>query len=177
MITIIDPRPVRQHQQSGSGPDAGALSGKRIGIRLDEFWQSWNWVADEWQSELKGCGAKSVTWRAPVLKGESAAAGTEEYKKFLDSVDVAIVGLCNCGSCTLWAVHDALGALDRGCPTVLVATDHFARLARTLAASSGRGDVRIVVLPYPLEGLPEDEVRSIARAHLDDLFATMGVVR
>jgi hypothetical protein len=127
-------------------------------------------VTDEWAAALRQHGAEPVLWRAPVVKGDAVATATTEFAEFQASIDVAIVGLCNCGSCSMWAVHDALACLDRGLPTVTVATAHFEHLVRSLAAMGGRPDLRLVVLPYPLEGQPEAEVRATARAAFDELL-------
>jgi len=90
---------------------------------------------------------------------------------------VAITGLCNCGSCTLWAVHDGLSALKRDIPTVFVSTEHFERLARTLSDKDGFDDIRIQLLPYPLEGRLEEDVRQVARDHFGSVLDRLGVIR
>jgi hypothetical protein len=157
---------------------AGSLKGKKVGLRRDQFWRSWDWVTDEWADALRAEGATPVMWRAPVGKGDKQAVdGSGEFAAFLDSIDVAITGLCNCGSCTLWAVHDGLAALKHDIPTVFVSTEHFERLARTLADKEGFDDIRIHLLPYPLEGRLEDDVRQVAREHFDGLLAALETVR
>jgi hypothetical protein len=115
-------------------------------------------------------------WRAPVARGDAVVAGTLDFDRFVTSIDVMIGGLCNCGSCSMWAVHDSLTALDHGVPTVTVATAHFERLARMLAAQGGREDVRMVVLPYPLEGRAEQDVREIARGAWSQVLDQLGVI-
>jgi hypothetical protein len=77
----------------------------------------------------------------------------------------------------MWAVHDGVGALDRGKPTVLVATQNFEAMARILAKQRGYPEPRLAVLPYPLEGLPEAKVRAIARAHFAPMLEALGVMR
>jgi hypothetical protein len=58
-------------------------------------------------------------------------------------------------------------------PAVCVVTAAFADLARTAAAAQGRPDLRLVVLPHPLEPLAEAAVRDIVRARLDDLVGLL----
>jgi hypothetical protein len=112
-----------------------------------------------------------VVWRAPIAKGEKLAEqASEEFEAFANSVDAAIVGLCNCGSCSLWAVHDYLALLRRRLPAVLVATAQFERLAHALCEQGGRTGIRLKVVPYPMEGRLEDDVREVARAHYDDML-------
>ena len=48
-------------------------------------------------------------------------------------------------------------------PAVVVVTSVFENLARTAAMAKGFGDLRVHVLPHPMESRPEAEVRAIAR--------------
>ncbi|MEE2665024.1 MAG: hypothetical protein VX681_12985 [Myxococcota bacterium] len=43
-----------------------------------------------------------------------------------------------------------------------------------MAANAGRAGLRVHVLPYPLDSLPEAEVREIARQHWAPLLDTLG---
>ena len=52
---------------------------------------------------------------------------------------------------------------DAGIPAVVVVTEVFENLARTAAAARGLPDLRMHVLPHPMESRPETEVRAIAR--------------
>ena len=53
-------------------------------------------------------------------------------------------------------------------------TQEFESLAHGMAANAGRPGLRVHVLPYPLESIPDEEVRAIARAHWDPLLETLG---
>jgi hypothetical protein len=44
-----------------------------------------------------------------------------------------------------------------------------------MAAHAGHPSLRVVVLPYPLEGRPDDEVRRIAADAYPTLLQTLGV--
>jgi len=175
MTIVLSPCPPVAKADEGPGPAAGRIRGKRIGLRRDRFWRSWDWITDEWNGALQGTGACPVIWRAPVGKGaEQARAGTAQLAGFLSQVDIVITGLCTCGSCTLWAVHDGLEALKLGIPAVFVSTTHFERLARALAARAGFADIRMHVLPHPMEGRLEEDVRHIAREHFGGVLAALG---
>ena len=50
-------------------------------------------------------------------------------------------------------------------PAVVVVTSVFENLARTAATAKGFGNIRVHVLPHPMEARPESEVRAIAREH------------
>jgi len=63
----------------------------------------------------------------------------------------------------------------RGKTAVAVVTREFEGLAHAMAANAGRSGLRVLALPYPLDTLPEAEVREIARAHLGELLRSLGV--
>ena len=161
----------------GTSYHLGTLDGRRVGVRGDTLWRSWGWVSSEWEPELADRGAELTSWVSDTRGGEEAERSEKELQTFLEGLDVAIVGLGTCGSCTMWTMHDALAAADRGIPTVAVVTEHFAPLARTFAERGGRPDLPLYVLPYPLESRPEAEVREIAREHVDGILAVLGIER
>jgi hypothetical protein len=70
-------------------------------------------------------------------------------------------------------VHDAVAALQEGKTAVAVVTREFEALAATMATNAGRSGLRVHVLPYPLDSLPESEVREIARQHYRPLLRTL----
>ena len=44
-ITILDPTASLAHDVADPGPAIGTLRGKRIAIRIDMLWRSWDWVS------------------------------------------------------------------------------------------------------------------------------------
>lgn len=61
-----------------------------------------------------------------------------------------------------------------GKTAVAVVTREFETLSHTMASNAGRKGLRVLVLPYPLETLPEAEVREIARAYFPKLLEVLG---
>lgn len=175
MEIVLDPTSCLADDVAEPGPDAGELRGKRVGIRLDMLWRSWDWVAEAWAERLRAEGAQVAFWRSCGRTGEEGRRAAEAYADFLAGADIAVVGLGNCGSCTSWTIADALLAAQRGLPTVAVATAQFEGLARALAARGGRSSLRLQLLPYPLDVLPRAEVEAIARARYDAFLQTLGV--
>jgi len=100
-----------------------------------------------------------------------------QLEEFLACIDIAVVGLANCGSCTGWTVHDALAAANRGLPTVAVATANFEQFAKILAQHGGRSGLRVHILPYPLNERGRDEVDSVGHGHFSKMLITMGANR
>ncbi len=71
-------------------------------------------------------------------------------------------------------MHDTVAVADRGKAAVAVVTAEFEVLAHTMSANAGRPGLRVHTLPYPLETLPEAEVRAIARDHWPKVLETLG---
>lgn len=161
----------------GASHGLGNLTGRVLGIRGDELWRSWDWVVDEWRPALEAEGARVVFWRSAGNRaGKEAQRVDRELQTFLDEVDVVVSGLANCGSCTMWTVHDALAGAERGLPSVAVATEQFRGLARALTAG-GHPELPLQILPYPLETRDEADVRAIARSAYSNLLAAFGIAR
>jgi hypothetical protein len=175
MAIILDPTSSLAHNIPGPGPEAGTLAGKVIGFRIDMLWRSWDWVSEIWADALRGEGAEVRFWRSMGRTGEEGARMAAEMDEFLSGIDAAVVGLANCGSCSSWTIHDALAAANRGLPTIAVATAQFEDLARNLARRGGRSDLRLHVLPYPLDILQKDTVHDIARDHYRPFLRAFGV--
>jgi hypothetical protein len=174
-ITVLDPTATARPRDPDPGPDVGALRGKRVMIRVDALWRAWDWTVDEWTTQFEKAGATVVTWRRwQGLPGDEGNRKQAEYAALVQSSDVVISGLGNCGSCTAWTVRDALVGRIAGLPTITVVTEHFLPLARTLAADSHHDGLRMHVLPYPLDIRPEDEVRAIARDSFGALLVGLG---
>jgi hypothetical protein len=52
---------------------------------------------------------------------------------------------------------------------VIVVTEVFANLARTAARARGLGDLRLLVLPHPMETRSRDEIRGIAATSMAEI--------
>ena len=61
-----------------------------------------------------------------------------------------------------------------GKPAVVVVTAEFDRFATQIATHHGHPSLRKLVLPYPLEGRPEQELRQIATDAFPTLLELVG---
>lgn len=174
-IKVLDPTARRAEDNATSGPDAGSLQGKRIGVRVDQIWRCWDWISENWEQKLRAAGAEVTYWRSTNRSGEEGEEQDRSLQEWLKTIDIAIVGLANCGSCTGWTVRDAIAAANTGLPTVAVATKNFETFAHELAARGGRSGLRVHVLPYPLNELAREEVDPVAEAYFAGLLEVMGV--
>jgi len=172
--TILDPTAARDDDNASPGPDAGLLAGKRIGFRLDRMWRAWDWISEQWAESFRAAGAEVSFWRSAGRSGEEGVRCAREYQAFLESIDVAVVGLANCGSCTGWTVRDAITAANFGLPTTAVATQNFELFAHEIAGRGGRSGLRVHVLPYPLNEQRREDVLPVGDAHFLPMLKTMG---
>jgi len=172
---ILNPSAAMAADIAGPGPDAGVLDGKVVGIRVDEIWRCWDQITELWANEFRAAGATVRFWRCSQgrtgAEGERIAASLEE---FLQGIDIALVGLANCGSCTGWTVRDAISAAHKGLPTTAVCTENFVELSQALSRRGGRSGLRLHILPYPLNECDQEQVEAVAREHLPGILQTMG---
>ena len=57
---------------------------------------------------------------------------------------------------------------------MVVVADEFTHIAAQLARLRGHGGLRMLVLPFPLEGRPDEEVRRIAEDAYPQLIELLG---
>jgi len=172
---VLDPTAVREDDIEHPGPDAGVLAGKVVGFRLDEIWRAWDWIAEIWADEFRKAGAEVKFWRSNQARtGAEGERIARDLEAFLNSIDIAVVGLGNCGSCTGWTIRDALAAAEKGLPTTAICTEVFDVLGHQLAARGGRSGLRIHILPYPLNEKQRHEVEPVAHEHVAGVLQTMG---
>ena len=172
---VLDPTAARTDDIASPGPDVGFLAGKTVGFRLDEIWRAWDWIAEIWGEEFRRAGATVKFWRSHQGRtGEAGERVAKSLEEFLNSIDIAVIGLGNCGSCTGWTIRDALAAANKGLPTTAICTEVFEELGRNLASRGGRSGLRIHILPYPLNEKQKEEVDPVAYEHLSQVLKTMG---
>jgi hypothetical protein len=171
---VLDPTATRDDDVASPGPDAGLLAGKRVGFRVDRMWRAWDWISEGWAKKFEDAGATVSFWRSGGRSGDEGDRLEAEYKAFLDSIDIAVVGLANCGSCTGWTIRDAITAANHGLPTTAIATKNFEQFAHELAKRGGRSGLRVHVLPYPLNEQERSDVEVIGEQHFEGALKTMG---
>lgn len=173
-IKVLDPTAKRMDDNDSPGPDAGVLTGKRIGFRLDQIWRCWDLISENWAEKFRAAGAEVSFWRSTNRSGEEGEEQARSLDAWLKTIDVAVVGLANCGSCTGWTIRDAIAAANAGVATTAIATKNFEIFAHELAARGGRSGLRVHVLPYPLNELSREEVEPVAEAYFAGALEIMG---
>ena len=95
-ITILDPRviPPRDAETATWNVD-GPITGKTVGLRLDQAWRSYIAIVDEWEAMLEADGATPVLlWVGERVgdEGEKTRADLDEWSRL---IDIGVVGLGN----------------------------------------------------------------------------------
>ena len=74
-------------------------------------------------------------------------------------------------------MRDTVIVEDRQKPVVMAVTNEFVGLGTSIADVEGHSNMQQLVFPYPLEGLPEAEVRKIAREYFPRFLEVIGAKR
>jgi hypothetical protein len=153
------------------------LAGLRVGLRHEGSWRSWMLIVDEWSAFLRRDGAEPVVLQTGERVGAEGEQTREGIGQWVDSVDCAVSGLGTCGSCTSWTVADAVAVEGGGKAAVAAVTSEFEIHARNMASFLGHSDLKVLVLPYPLEARPDEELRQIAAEYYPQFLSVIGATR
>ena len=126
-----------------------------------------------WRERLEGDGASVLDVETHGQVGQTGFDDHKHIEELAEAVDFAIVGLGTCGSCTSFAVADAVAIERHQRPVIAIVTDEFATYAHNMADHLGHRDLRVLVLPYPLEARPEAELRAIADEYYPQALALL----
>ena len=74
-------------------------------------------------------------------------------------------------------MRDTVTVEDRQKPVVVAVTEEFAEFGKNIARMEGHGNMRQLVFPYPLEGLPPEKVRGIALEMYPQFLNVIGAKR
>jgi len=151
------------------------VGGVRVGIRTDTAWRSWRLIAQVWDEYLRRDGATTTLVETGGMVGQTGANDRKHIEQLANSVECAIVGLGTCGSCTTFTIKDAVVVEAKEKPSVAIVTEEFEVHGHNVATHLGHGDLKILVLPYPLEARPEQELRAIADEFYPRVLELLGV--
>ena len=77
----------------------------------------------------------------------------------------------------MWSVRDAVAVEAKGKPVVAAICDEFVTHARTTASFLGHPNLKVLVLPYPLETRSESELQIVAEQYYPRFLAMVGAAR
>jgi hypothetical protein len=164
--------------REAAGAPAFALDGPieraRVGLRTDLAWRSWTQIAGHWSEFLRRDRAEPVPIETHAQVGKEGATDRENIDAWADSIACGIVGLGTCGSCTSFTVQDSVAVEQHRKPVIAVVTSEFETHARNMARFLGHPDLKVLVLPYPLEARPDAELRRIAEDYYPRALDLLG---
>ena len=111
-----------------------------------------------WDEYLRRDGAQTIAVETGAQIGQPASSDRKQIDELAGQVDGAIVGLGTCGSCTTFTIKDAVTVEEHEKPVVAVVCEEFKVHAHNVARHLGHGDLKVLVLPYPLEARPAEEL-------------------
>jgi hypothetical protein len=150
------------------------VAGLTIGIRADRAWRSWQLVSEIWAEYLQRDGAATIAVETGAQMGRPGSDDRKQIEELANITDCAIVGLGTCGSCTTFTIKDAVVVEEHAKPVVAIVCEEFIVHGRNVATHLGHGDLKILVLPYPLEARPTEELRAIADEYYPKLLELIG---
>ena len=176
--TVLIRRPTAPNAPDVSAPSYTLdkpLAGTTIGLRTDNAWRSWRIIAEVWKDKLEAAGAKTVQVDGGGQTGKGRVRDKKTIEDFAGVVDGAFIGLGTCGSCTSFTITDAVEVEDQAKASVAVVTTEFEAHGHNVATFLGHRDLKVLVMPYPLEALPEDELHDIAERYWPQALDLLGV--
>jgi hypothetical protein len=151
------------------------VSGLTIGVRADRAWRSWQLISSIWAERLQAEGAATIAVETGAQMGQPGSDDRKEIEELASVTDCAIIGLGTCGSCTTFTIKDAVVVEQHSKPVVAIVCEEFIVHGRNVATHLGHRDLKILVLPYPLEARPETELRAIADEYYPKMLELLGV--
>jgi hypothetical protein len=170
---MIDPtaRPASQTRETALAARKPDLRGRRVGLLAN--------VKRNAEQFLDEVGV--------LLEREHGTAGMVRRKKqsitepvpreiladLVNSCDVVVVGVGDCGSCSASAVADGLLLEAEGIPAVVICSDAFTVSADAMANLQGSPGYHYVRTAHPVAPLTQAELRERAVAALPEIVATL----
>lgn len=74
-------------------------------------------------------------------------------------------------------MRDTVVVESRKKPALVAITQEFVEHGNNIARMAGHANLRQLVFPYPLEGLPEEEVHRLAIEFYPKMLQAIGVTR
>lgn len=168
-VKVLDPEGALGATPSTLAPPLHALAGRRLGV-LDNGKPNAGLLLTTIAARLAARAGAEVA--LVVEKGTAATPVEPEVLEQLVEMDAVLTGSADCGSCTSWSISDAVELEARGVPTVVLATESFADLARRIASTHGT-PVRLTVVEAPLGGIAPAHVVARAERAVDDTLSRL----
>lgn len=158
--TVLSPIGLTMRTRQIGSPAITDLAGVRIAVLDNTKPNALEIMQRMGQLLMRDYGAASCD----VFRKLSASQGASEaqFRAIAGGYDLVITGSGDCGSCTSWSALDAVELEHRGMRAILLVTEPFVPLARTLARAGGVANLRFAEIPHPIGGKLAEQVVPLA---------------
>jgi hypothetical protein len=94
-----------------------------------------------------------------------------EVIESLSDCDVVVLASAECGGCTSWVCRDYITLEKRGVPCLVIATNRFEGLARSVLERGGITNPHLAVPKHPVSGIPAADAQAKIRDVMGPLTA------
>ncbi|MGP4018923.1 UGSC family (seleno)protein [Saccharopolyspora sp. 5N708] len=170
---MIDPtaRPAASSESGVRAPRPAELSGLTVGLLANTKKNAEQFLDAVAELLAAQHGTAGVVRRKKLNIAEAAPAPM--LAELVDSCDVIVVGVGDCGSCSASAVVDGLAAEAAGRPAVVICSDAFRLSADAMAQAQGEPGYTYLTTPHPVAPLVADEVDQRAQAILPGIVGML----
>ncbi|MCI2416531.1 hypothetical protein MOQ72_03770 [Saccharopolyspora sp. K220] len=170
---MIDPtfRPAANAEAGARAARPDGLSGLTVGL-LANTKKNAEQFLDAVGSQLAAQhGTAGVVRRKKLSIADPAPAPM--LAELVESCDVIVVGVGDCGSCSASAVADGLAIEAAGRPAVVICSDAFRLSADAMAEAQGESGYAYLTTPHPVAPLTADEVGERAQEILPEIVGML----
>jgi hypothetical protein len=177
VVVVPVPTPSVEQESTGAVSPQSALADRvgGTGLRLGVLYNS------------KPNARELLTAVAALLEkgGHVAAIGSavrtdglflpseEQFEAMVADVDLVLVGLGDCSSCSACSVRVATDFEQRGVPAVAICTEPFSNAAKAMARRQGFEDYGIVTVEHPAASLGREALQARAEQALPQVVGLL----
>lgn len=172
---LVDPRPPVVQEVAASKLDAWPVVWKTRTVGL---FSNKKPNADAMLEQVK----ESLLDVAPELtfvygsKEALAQDADPDVMRRLSECDVVVLDSAECGGCTSWVCRDYITLEQLGTPCLVIATDRFELLARTVLARGGVGTPHMIVPAHPVSGITRERAKAKIAPLMPAVIAELGLL-
>jgi len=148
-----------------------ALAGARVGLLWNTKRNAELLLVELGRLLIERYGAEVTARQAPYA--HAVPLDGPDLHSLIDSCDLAVVGVGDCGSCAAAAINDGITLERHGIPAAVICSDAFDVTARATAEVQGDPDYPFLTTPHPIAVLAETQVVRRAEQLLPGVVARL----
>ena len=169
--TVLSPIGLTERTRQIGSPAIADLAGVRIAVLDNTKPNAVEIMERIGQLLIRDYGAASCDVFRKL--SSSQGASEEQLRTIAAAYDLVITGSGDCGSCTSWSALDAAELEHRGVSAILLVTDPFVPLARTLVRTRGVVNLRFAQIAHPIGGKPVELMPAVADGVIESVVSQL----